>query len=144
MHRFISLIWLGTRKSAQAALRGTTVLEAAQKCRDQEGRELKERELARDELCRGTEQAKPMKHSWSTVEVACIYAGLCHMLHGKFQPETRCCWGVECASHQRGFPFPIPLSPLYKLSRLAQASVPHTPPSLLSIHLLSNLTYTFV
>lgn len=59
----------------------------------------------------GTEHSNSMKHSWSAVEVACIYASLCHMLHGKFQPETRCCWGVECASHQRGFPFPTPLSP---------------------------------
>lgn len=111
MHRVISLIWLGTRKSTQAAPQGTMVLEGSQKCRDREGRETKKERAGRGELCRRTEQAKPMKLSWSAVEVACIYTALCHMLHGKFQPETRCCWGVEYASHQRGFPFPTPLSP---------------------------------
>lgn len=36
----------------------------------------------------------------------CVYCAPCHMLHGKFHPETHCCWGVECWSHWRGFPSP--------------------------------------
>lgn len=36
----------------------------------------------------------------------CVYCTPCHMLHGKFHPETHCCWGVECWSHWRGFPSP--------------------------------------
>lgn len=45
--------------------------------------------------------AEPTQHYLNSRAV-CV----CHMLHGKFQPETHCCWGVELESLERFSPLP--------------------------------------